>query len=89
MARCHIRTNGILMDKLHVNLIVQQLHGGRGAARPCRQSAAEACRDQTATDPTWAENKEEESTGSQVYQVLSDQSARPPSALTFTTLTDI
>lgn len=38
VAQCHIRTNGILMDKLPVNLIVQQLHGCRRAARPCRQS---------------------------------------------------
>lgn len=37
VARCHIRTNGILMDKLPVNLIVQQLHGGRRAAAACRQ----------------------------------------------------
>lgn len=68
VAQCHMRTNGILMDKLPVNLIVQQLHGGRRAARPCRQSAAEACRGQTATDPTWVNNMEEDSTGSQVYQ---------------------
>lgn len=68
VAQCHIRTNGILMDTLPVHLIVQQLHGGRRAARPCRQSAAEAGSDQPATDPTWVNNVEEESTGSRVDQ---------------------